>query len=478
MSSRRAEARPYSLTRRLATRFAVTTCALVLLYALLSAWFVVAQMRSDLLLMLEHETEELASDVEHSDGSHAGYVEALQRIAMTVEEPPTGFRLRDGDGQVLAESGDRHLLLFVTDPVRPETSWRTHLFSGKLAVAAAPVPGSDMLAEVYVDVQPTLARLGRYFLFAMLAFLLAVVLATFGGWFTASRGMRSLHEVVRQAGVIDPVMGGASIRIEDAPVEVAAVGGALNGMLERIDAGLVRMRTFTASLAHELRSPLQNLIGETEVNLLSPRSVTEYQALLSSNLEELHALSDAVDNLVAWCRSAEPEKRATQRELFDLAGEAELRLVRERQTARRERVNLLLTSEGDTRLWADREGALRMLRNLVRNAIAWSPPDGTVHVHIQGVGTPGPDGGPSSYPDGEVRVVVDDEGPGIPDELRSRVFEPFVSGRPRERHRGGYGLGLAISRSVMEDHAGRLSFERRDGQGTRFVARFPRRSAA
>jgi len=76
-----------------------------------------------------------------------------------------------------------------------------------------------------------------------------------------------------------------------------------------------------------------------------------------------------------------------------------------------------------------------------------------------------------------VALSVDDRGPGIPAELADRIFEPFVSGRPRKGERGGYGLGLAICRSIMQQHGGSLHFESRGGGGTRFLARFPRPAA-
>ena len=118
MSSKRAEPAAYSLTQSLAKRFAITTCGLIALYALLSALFVFDQMRQDLVLMLKHETEELAANVTQSDGTHEAFVDALQRIAQITAEPPTAFRLRGPDNEILAESGEAALLRFVTVPLR------------------------------------------------------------------------------------------------------------------------------------------------------------------------------------------------------------------------------------------------------------------------------------------------------------------------------------------------------------------------
>ncbi len=105
-----------------------------------------------------------------------------------------------------------------------------------------------------------------------------------------------------------------------------------------------------------------------------------------------------------------------------------------------------------------------MLRNLVGNALAWSPAGAAVDVRVEGA--------PAA-----VRLVVEDRGPGIPAELAERIFEPFVSGRARRGERGGYGLGLTICRTAVRAHGGRIWHEPREGGGTRFVAEFPRAAA-
>ncbi|MHC5211845.1 MAG: ATP-binding protein, partial [Planctomycetota bacterium] len=299
----------------------------------------------------------------------------------------------------------------------------------------------ELLLELIVDTGEKQAQLLEYTVWAGGAFLVSVLLAGLCGWYTAWRGLRSLRAMVAQARAIDLPEGGAAIRLDHAPRELSELGHELNAMLARIDDGLKSMRTFTAGLAHELRSPLQNLIGETEVTLMAEQSGDDYRQLLRSNLDDLHSLSDAVDNLIAWCRSAEPKRQGATLEDFDLAVEAHLRLERERRSAERAGLQLTVEADGDTRLFANREDSLRVLRNLVGNAITWSLRGTDVVVHIHG------------NPDG-VRVSVEDRGPGIPETLAGRIFEPFVTGQVRQGARGGYGLGLAICRSIMLEHGG------------------------
>lgn len=438
------------------------TSVIVLLYAAGSSYLLFDALRDDLHNFFEHESAELAAEVLGGDGTPQALQAAVAALAQVTQEPPCAFRVRDAAGAVLAEAGRARLLQAWPDPVPPvDLPVGLQLLEHTVFAHSKRLPDRELVVEVLVDSQEMRETLAEYLRSALLVFLVSVPVAAICGRLTARNGLRALRELVDQARAIEQP--GASVRLapEDTPEELRELAAEVNAMLARIDEGLATMRTFTASLAHELRSPLQNLIGETEVALLATRSVEDYSALLRSNLDDLHELSDAVDNLVAFCRSSEPQPRPAPRERFDLRAEADLRLQRERRSAHRAGVELRLGGRGDATLLADREGLLRVLRNLVGNALAWSPRDAAVDVRIDGA-------------DGSVRLCVEDRGPGIPPELAERVFEPFVSGRARRGARGGYGLGLTICRNVVRDHRGRLWHEPREGGGTRFVAEFPR----
>jgi two-component system heavy metal sensor histidine kinase CusS len=454
--------RAWSLTHRLGLRFALMTSALIAVYALGSTYVLYSTMRAELNGFIEHELEEFALDVGATDGSPDAVQAVATEIASVSDAMPCAFRARDRAGWVVAESGPEPLLAASSHVAsKPMRGPSIPLMGDPVVVRTATDRTHELLLELIVDSSEQQAELLEYLAWSGVAFLLSVVLAGLCGWFTAWRGLRGLRGMVSQARAIDLPEGGAAIRLDGAPRELSELGRELNAMLARIEAGLSSMRTFTAGLAHELRSPLQNLIGETEVTLLAERDVEDYRHLLRSNLDDLHALSDAVDNLIAWCRSAEPKRPDAPLEEFDLAVEARLRLQRERRSAERAGVRLTLETAGDTRLRANREDSLRVLRNLVGNAIAWSPRDQDVAVRIDGR-------------DDGVHVSVEDRGPGIPETLAGRVFEPFVTGHARRGARGGYGLGLAICRTIVQEHGGHIGFEPRPGGGTRFVVEFPR----
>ena len=452
----------WSLTRRMAVTFALANGLVLVIYTVVLAIEVMGILRGDVKSFMDHELTELALEISETDGSPAAIRACVEDVAQPTGEPDCGLRVRDASGEIVAEGGKRRLLSMEAGPIPESVSWRSRLLSDAIALKSQQM--GEYRIEIIVDAQEPVERIYEFFETALVVFLAAAVLTGFTGWLTAHRGLRSLRAVVSQAGGIRSPADVSPIVLDGAPREVREVGHALNAMLDRLQETLERMRAFTAGLAHELRSPLQNLIGETEVTLMAARSSEQYREVLRSNLEDLYDLTDAVDNLVTFCRTAEPEPAGAERERFDLAREAELRLEREQRIATRKGLRLEFSSDGDTELEADRESCLRVLRNLVANAIIWTPAGRAVHARIEG-------------DESTVRIVVSDEGPGVSPELGERIFEPFVTGQNRMGKRGGYGLGLAICRSIVDEHGGTLRYEGAEDGGARFVASFPRRRA-
>src|SRR5262245_50518829 len=287
----------WSLTKRMAWMFAVTSSFLIALYAIWSGYFVLVQVRDESNSFVEHELHELSIAVSRSDGSPASVQALLEDVANIPDDPVMATRIRNRQGQVVAEGGATQLLDRVTEPIPLQVSWRRYLLDRHVVVGASEVDRHGFRVELIVDAEERMEAFGRFALSAFSAFLVTVLCAGFSGWFTAHRGLRSLRDVVRQARRINQPVD-AAIHLDNAPREVREVGTELNAMLARIEEARQRMRTFTAGLAHELRSPLQNLIGEIEVSLLAEREGEEYRQLLKSNLEDLHELSDAINNLI------------------------------------------------------------------------------------------------------------------------------------------------------------------------------------
>jgi len=468
MSSAR---RQWSLTRRMALIFALTTSVILTFYGAWNGYLLCTALRTELMELIEHETRELVFELEETDGNEAAVRHIVKDVQEVSVKPGCAYVVRNRRGDIVAQAGAAKLLDSQDTNVPAGTMPGLMQIMGTAPLSTTrSVAGLDLQVKLIIDASPTRATLLVFLRSMVLSFMVALGLAALAGWYTAWRGLAGLRMLVAQTRSIDvrsvhQTDARPRLQLDGAPEELHSLGLELDAMLERIDGGLGQMRTFTAGLAHELRSPLQNLIGETEVMLMAPREGDDYRSLLRSNLEDLSDLSDAIDNLITWCRTNDPARQKGAHESFDVAAEARLRLERERRSAARDGVTLEFDATGDTTLVADREAALRVLRNLVANAIAWSPPGTTVSVRIDGQTD-------------RIAMRVEDKGPGIPQELGERVFLPFVSGRQQRGRRGGYGLGLAICRSIMDDHGGSLRFETREQGGTRFTAEFPRVSRA
>jgi signal transduction histidine kinase len=243
------------------------------------------------------------------------------------------------------------------------------------------------------------------------------------------------------------------------PDEMRAVVVALGDALASIRGESDKARLLAAGLAHELRSPLQNLLMQAEVALLRERSQHEYCTALAKQVLDLQELIRGVDNLVTLCASPEARK-ARFGQSFDFTSEARLRLRGELARANAADIALVLDLPAALPVRGDREGLMLALRNLVANAIDWSPAGGRVAVRAEASAD-------------AVLVEVDDQGPGVLEADRERIFRPFEHGPARSDGRMGYGLGLALVRTVTDQHQGSVDVARSALGGAAFRLRLP-----
>jgi len=444
-------AHSWYLSRRITVAFAGTVFALTLVLSAVAAWSVWTSEQSESDSLLREELEESLAFFSDAEGV-PDYAEMA--LEQTGEHPanPMGWRLwRTSDGSMIGEYGDLELLkrapsLPVTVSLPAGFRWGTVSLN------------RDLTVGLVLDTRHQLGHFWAFVLGSGVFVLLSTGCAALAGALLGRRVARILHCVALGARTED--VAGAEGSTQDAPEEIRAVVLALRDMLRRIREETEYAQLLTSGMAHELRSPLQNLVGETQVALLRHRTPEDYRAVLESQLEELAALSRVVDNLVTLCAGGEARRRMSK-ERFDLAEEAGLRLAREFQLAQRRGVTLQLEVFGPLYLDGDRESLLLALRNVVTNAIEWSPAGATVGVRLGEV-------------EEGIEAVVDDAGPGVPESERGRIFQafqlrPIVPGR-----RAGFGLGLALTHKAVEAHGGSIAVETSPAGGARFRILLPR----
>jgi len=293
---------------------------------------------------------------------------------------------------------------------------------------------------------------------SLAAAFLCTILAAIAAAFVTRLALRPLNVIREAAESIRLGSFDATLEPDKLPAEIADLAHSFDNMQTHLEEQFERLSQFAAELAHELRTPVNNLMGQTEVALSQTRSSGEYREVLESNLEEMARLSRMIDSLLFLARAARGSGRA-ETEVASLGDEVDL--VIEYHRAQAEEAGVVLTRKGDATAPVDRTLLRRALSNLLSNAIDASSPGGKVTVSIV------PDGG-------SVDVAVTDEGIGILPEEIHRVFERFYRSQDsRARRPEGSGLGLAIVKSIAELHGGSISIESEPGRATTATLRLP-----
>ena len=315
--------------------------------------------------------------------------------------------------------------------------------------------------QIAVDVSQKEELLARYRQWFAVIMLGTLVIFPMAGFQIARRGIRPVEDMATTARHISSTNLHERILAEGYPVELASLADTFNKMLDRLEESFERISRFSADIAHDLRTPVNNIRGEAEVALARARTVDEYRDVLESCLEEAVRLSDLIGNLLFLARAESPLTHL-QRAAVDL-GEL-LRSVREYYEASAAEAGVSLAAAAGSQpvvAELDRPLIQRAVSNLIANAIAHTPPGGAV---VMGAGT---------EPAG-VCIEVSDTGTGIPPEALPRVFDRFYRvDSSRSKTSGGTGLGLSIVQSIMTLHGGHAEIVSWPGKGTRVTLHIP-----
>ncbi|KWI52674.1 histidine kinase [Burkholderia pseudomultivorans] len=292
---------------------------------------------------------------------------------------------------------------------------------------------------------------------------LGALLAMLLGYWLIRSTLAPLREIVANTGRITVDRLDLRLDASRAPRELRALVDAQNAMLGRLQQAFGHLKQFSADLAHDLRTPLNNMRGATEVALARPRSPDEYQLLLESNLEEYDRLARMIDNVLFLARAEHPGFVTRQR-AFDV--HQELERIAGYFEGLADEAGSTLSVVGHGELTADLELFRRAVSNLLANALRYTPAGGVITMRVDETAD-------------AVRVAVENPGEPIDPALLPRIFDRFVRGDPARSGGapgGTAGLGLAIVRSVMELHGGTARAES-DATGTRFILTFVRNPA-
>lgn len=287
----------------------------------------------------------------------------------------------------------------------------------------------------------------------------ALVVSLLGGWFLASRALAPIARISQTARAMAEGDFAARIAIDRTENELGQLATALNQAFDRLQATLENQRRFTADASHELRTPLASLSAAVQWALRRERTSEEYQDALETCRRAVARMAAVVEALLALAR-ADAGELLLERTPVDLASVAD-EVLRAQDEAARARHVVVERNLEPAWVAGDRELLAMAVANLVSNAIQYNRDQGRVQVQVVRHG-------------GHARLTVADTGIGIPPADVSRVFDRFFrADRARARRAGGAGLGLALTKWIVEAHGGAIGCESVPEHGTRFEVRLP-----
>ncbi len=285
----------------------------------------------------------------------------------------------------------------------------------------------------------------------------AAVLTGVLGWVAARRGLAPLRAMREHTLEVTAQQLSHRLPVESVPLELAELAQSLNDMLARLEEAFLRLSEFSSDIAHELRTPVSNLMTQTQVALARVRSADEYRGILESNAEEFDRMARMISDMLLLAK-AENGLAVPTRQTVHLA--TEVRTLFDYYEAVAEEKMLHLRVDGDGAVNADRLMLRRALGNLLSNAVRHSAVNSAIQVNIR------------SSSDA-ISIAMENTGDAIPAEYLERVFDRFFRVDPA-RHHGSEsnGLGLAITRSIVLAHGGTISATSINGVTT-FTIRLP-----
>lgn len=455
-----------SLTVRLTVLFAAASTAVLLLLGYLIASSVGRHFEEQDMTVLSGKLEL----VEHAlEKTRSG--DALARIPAQLADSLIGHHSLDvmvvaPDGTVLFSTNGAHfprqLIQAATSKVSASQVWTKahgHAVRGIVKLAATGIPGArPATIAIATDVGHHEHFMGsfRRTLWGVVA--LGAILTGLLGWAAARRGLAPLRAMGREVGAITARRLDSRLSADAVPAELAELAETLNGMLARLEDSFRRLSNFSSDLAHELRTPVSNLLTQTQVTLSKSRTVGEYRDILASNAEEFERLARIVSDMLFLAKS-ENDLVVPNREPVSL--DDEVTSVFEFYEALADEKGITVALFGEGSISGDRLMIRRAISNLVSNAVRHTSPGGTITVRILKRGQSG------------TELQVENEGEGIAAEHLPRLFDRFYRiDFARQRQSEGAGLGLAITRSIVRAHGGEAAVYSRDGLST-FCLTFP-----
>ena len=318
------------------------------------------------------------------------------------------------------------------------------------------VPNENMdLQEVTVS----LKKAGTQFnLWGMAALFLVLILGTGATWLMAGHVLKPLKEL---SSAIEEIGGNDlsnRVEIQGRQDEIGRLARSFNHMMDKVSASFERQKRFSASAAHELKTPLATILVNLEVLELdgktSPDRMEKVLTIVKANTERMIRLVEDLMRLTSD-KDHEMEEEVELSEVFAITLDELSPLIRKKD------LTVSIENTPDISLTGSRVMLYRVMSNLLENAAKYNREHGSISIV-------------TGRDDNGVTVKIEDTGIGIPEEALPHIFEPFYRvDQSRSRAVGGAGLGLPLVKDIVEKHGGEVTVKSAAGEGTTFILRFP-----
>jgi two-component system heavy metal sensor histidine kinase CusS len=454
----------WGIAARLTTYFSFSVFTLLAVTSLVLYWGLDRSLRQDSRDRLLHKVQVLTQLLQKQPVDRQGIEQEVSEEAeiSTESQSPFFLRILDEQDHLVTETPGMASALPAAafpkadSPVMQEHRWNPPGGGSHFVLAAsltpAPAPTSPrwqiQAATETTVVERLLAGYRRDIALVLLGGLLTA--APIGAW-VARRGLKPIAEITRATERIGAQQLQQRINTGSWPKELVALASAFDRMLDRLQESFQRLSQFSADLAHELRTPINNLMGEAQVVLSRQRAEDEYVKVLQSGLEEHERLARMIDSML-FLAQADQARSALSPTLLDLRTEIEA--VVDFYHALAEEEGVRLSCEGNGEVTADPQLLRRAISNLLSNALRHSGRGASIILRV-------------SKAPREVRLSIVDTGPGIATEHLAKLGDRFYRVDPaRSGSTASAGLGLAIVKSIMSLHGGQLRIDSTVGSGT------------
>ncbi len=465
----------FSITKRLTVLSTIASLLILFLSTIFLYWTLKDDLENKDAKFLIEEIAEIKSILENQSFDWT----AIEKSIKADEAIPYRFskyyrRILDEKGHILAETIRMNEIIppqafpdpIVIDPDELGEKWKSK--DGKtfltMSTWAETVYSkkSKYILQLAVDVSQDENLINAFRNKMALVFFLGILFSCGINIIVAKSGMRPLREMTKKIHQITASQLHERIYPERWPKELNSLAVAFDEMLDRLEDSFDRLSQFSMNLAHELRTPINNLMGEAQVALSKVRTPQEYTQILESSLEEFSRLSRMIDNLLFLARSENKEIKIEPK-TFD--AHREIEAVIEFYEAVAQERGIKVFCEGESSLKADMGLFRRLINNLLSNSLQYTPKGGKVTISIQRL-------------DEYIDIVVNDTGIGIDSIDLPNVFDRFFrSQSARSEYPQGMGLGLNIVKSIMTLHGGHVAIQSVPDQGTKVTLHFPHQQA-